>query len=379
MFLWTWDARPYPFWPDLKKIWTDGDRWQKGHWVNGKLGLSNLAAIVSDLSKKVGLKDNNIDVSDLDNLVKGFMINSQSTSRIAIDSLRSAYFFDVVESDGKVKFISRGGSDIIEVDKDDLIFNEENEVISSIRQQELELPKKIDVNYIDESTNYQVGNQHSQRQFTNSLDVRSIDLPIVMNAQEARSIAQISLYNSWIEQNVISFNLPIKYIHIEPTDLVRVAFGSASYLVRIIDTKIIASGVIQFSAVVDFQEIYNVYADNVTTVLEPDIIGSEGNTILKILDLPTLANNFSGNGVLHYAVSGEEANWNGAVLYRSSDAGENFNQILSFGSASIMGKTTSVLEQGITDYFDYENSVTVSLIGLSELERQDRISNFKWS
>lgn len=30
-FLWAWDARPYPFFPNLLSIWTDGGIWYYGH------------------------------------------------------------------------------------------------------------------------------------------------------------------------------------------------------------------------------------------------------------------------------------------------------------------------------------------------------------
>ena len=35
---WTWDARPYPFFPGLSEVWTDGPNWQLGHWLTGRLG-----------------------------------------------------------------------------------------------------------------------------------------------------------------------------------------------------------------------------------------------------------------------------------------------------------------------------------------------------
>jgi hypothetical protein len=32
-------------------VWSDGGNWKTGHWVQGKLGLSNLGQIVADLLK----------------------------------------------------------------------------------------------------------------------------------------------------------------------------------------------------------------------------------------------------------------------------------------------------------------------------------------
>ncbi|MBL3559438.1 glycoside hydrolase TIM-barrel-like domain-containing protein [Rhodovulum sulfidophilum] len=36
---WTWDARPYPFFPALTDVWTDGANWRLGHWLTGRLSL----------------------------------------------------------------------------------------------------------------------------------------------------------------------------------------------------------------------------------------------------------------------------------------------------------------------------------------------------
>jgi hypothetical protein len=36
-FLWTWDARPYPIWPQRSDAWADTANYEKGHWVQGKI------------------------------------------------------------------------------------------------------------------------------------------------------------------------------------------------------------------------------------------------------------------------------------------------------------------------------------------------------
>ena len=38
IYIWTWDARPFPEFPRLFDIWTDGVDWRLGHWINGKFG-----------------------------------------------------------------------------------------------------------------------------------------------------------------------------------------------------------------------------------------------------------------------------------------------------------------------------------------------------
>ena len=49
IFVWTWDARPFPAFPGLEAIWADGRNWDTGHWINGRLEgvpLDHLIAVL---------------------------------------------------------------------------------------------------------------------------------------------------------------------------------------------------------------------------------------------------------------------------------------------------------------------------------------------
>src|SRR5690606_37409623 len=38
VYLWTWDARPYPAFPQQVGVWRDGANHATGHWLTGRLG-----------------------------------------------------------------------------------------------------------------------------------------------------------------------------------------------------------------------------------------------------------------------------------------------------------------------------------------------------
>lgn len=368
LFLWTWDARPYPFWPDLTNIWADGGLWRKGHWVNGKLGLSSLGAIVRNLCQRTGLSESEIDVSRINNLVRGFVLNNQTTSRIAIDSLRAAYFFDAVESDGVVKFVARGGATLATIAEDKLVADFDNgETLSSMRIQELELPQKVDVNYINENAYYQLGNQHSMRQVTNSVGVETLNLPIVMSDQDAKTIAEISLYNSWLTRTLYNFALPIEFAKLEPTDVVNLTIGDETYNIRITDTQLGDPNMMKVSGVAEDVSAYDFYSEAGNITVAPELVNDAGNTVLSLLDLPAFPSDSGDSGTLRYAVTGQEKAWNGAVLYRSDDNGSNYEMVAGFASSAVIGVASNALANGVTDYFDEANTLTVSIIGSGEL------------
>jgi hypothetical protein len=108
-FIWTWDARPYPEWPKLNSIWADSASWYKGHWIQGKLGITTLAKVLIDLCAKAKISIHHIDFEALDEYldinINGIMINNQQTIRSILQMLQSAYDFYILEhNDKKAKY-----------------------------------------------------------------------------------------------------------------------------------------------------------------------------------------------------------------------------------------------------------------------------------
>ena len=108
--IWTWDARPYPAWPGRADLWSDGDLYPLGHWLNGKVGLADLAALVAERCRRVGFTA--YDVSALVGVVTGYLRDRPMSPRAEIEALASAYSFDAVETDGVIRFVPRGRSSV---------------------------------------------------------------------------------------------------------------------------------------------------------------------------------------------------------------------------------------------------------------------------
>jgi hypothetical protein len=377
LFLWTWDARPYPFWPDLTSVWADGDLWKTGHWVNGKIGISSLAAIVSDLSLRAGLDSAQIDVTNLNNFVDGLVIKRQISSRSVIESLRSAYFFDVVESSGKVKYITRGGAVHSVIAEDDLVPSgnkNEHNLLNIVRMQELELPQKVYVNYINKEADYQNGSQIAQRSITSSVGAETLELPIVMTNQFAKIIADISLYNSWLGRTSYAFNLPIKYAKFEPTDIVDLTVNEIAHKIRITNTHFGNPGLMKVEGVAEDISTYDFYNEPGHIPSNQQVIDDVGQTLLHILDLPAFPSDAANQGFLRYAASGLESAWKGSVVFRSDDAGANYSEIIGISSAAVVGLTTTALPAGSVDIFDEESELIVAIAGGGELAGTSEIA-----
>ncbi len=105
---WTWDARPYPFFPELTDVWTDGPNWRLGHWLTGRLGSVSLAALVRHLCLRARLPEDRIDVTGLWGSVEGYAIGALESPRASITTLARHFGFDAVETEGVIRFVMRG-------------------------------------------------------------------------------------------------------------------------------------------------------------------------------------------------------------------------------------------------------------------------------
>lgn len=369
MFLWTWDARPYPFFPDLLDVWADGNNWKTGHWVTGKFGISGLGAIIAELLKQVGFSNSDYDVTALTDVVEGYVINNRSTVREHLELLRSIYFFDVVESNNKLKFIKRGNDSIVTIPENDIIPTINNDIRHTVtisRKQELELPQSIDLSYIDRLSGYQASTQTAQRQVVNAVDKVGLNAPVVMSESEARSRAEKALYTSWIARTLFETTLPPKYSYVEPGDVITLTVNNVNHIVRVVSSEFGRNGLQKIKALAEDITTYDFYIEPGQPTPNPHQGVILPETRLELMDLPKFPNDSGELGDLRIAVVGLGEGWNGAVLYRSDDGGESggntFKTIETIQSEAIIGTLLNNLASGPRNTWDFGNHIDIAII-----------------
>lgn len=368
-FVWTWDARPFSFWPDLEGVWQDSILWATGHWVQGKLGNSTLGAIVGELLQAAGLTASDYDVSRLTDTVEGFILDRPITVRSALEYLTSAFFFDIVESDGILKCVPRGSESVKAVPEDDLIPAAKKgiqDIIEINYAQELELPQRVNVTYIDRLFNYDPVTQTSQRQTVRAVDQVTVNLPIVMGATRAKQISDITLYGTWKERTSFQITLPPKYVRIEPTDVITVTVNNVAHEMRVLKTDMEANGVMKLGAVAEDISSYDFYTPpgETSSNIEPPVLVPE--TIAQFIDAPPLPSDTVPNqGLLRIGVAADGPNWNGSAVYRSDDGGEaggnTFSLLAGLDGAATFGAIITNLPTGPFETWDNINEVEVIL------------------
>lgn len=372
MFIWTWDARPFPYWPDLMQVWADGPQWKYGHWVQGKLGLSALAAIVADLCRRAGLVDGDFDVTRLRDRVDGYIVNHAGSAREHIEALMRGYFFDAVESDGLLKFVPRGDASGESIDEASLVPIEDGDGVKTSlkirRQQEVELPQQVNVLFIDRALHYSQGNQFSQRQAVTTQNTMTLSLPIVLAEQAAKTIADKWLYSSWMGRTEYEWFLPLRYARLEPTDVVTLHAQGASHRIRIEQVLQASPGVLRIQGVADDVAAYDAYTPPATGLTTPRATPTLGETEALLLDLPAFPGDAAQTSHLRMGVTGLHAGWRGAVLYRSDDNGGSYERLAGFEDQAIVGTALTALANGSTAVADEAHQVDVLLMGNETLE-----------
>lgn len=323
---------------------------------------ANLADIVTDLSVRAGLTEGQIDVTDLEeDTVDGYLLASQMDVRAAVLPLMSCWFFDPVESQGKVKFVKRGGDIAWEIEDDDLGAYESGgqsvDPLETVRQMPDELPANLNVRYILEATNYDGASRLAKRLVGNSGNEATIDFPIVMTETKAQEVAEVNLHLPWIERLKYRFSLPRKYAELEPTDPVAVK----GYRMRLVTVKQ-TGGRYQCEAVHDDARSYfpNVIVTE-TVPPPPQVVETISATTLELLDINMIrdADNDSGIWVAVRPTT-TTATWNGAALFESLDGGATYARIADIPTSTVMGTTTTALGNFLSgNIVDELNSVNV--------------------
>lgn len=315
-----------------------------------------LASIVSDLSVRSGLTAPDVDVTQLTDMVDGYMVTSQGETRAALDQLRQAYFFDAIESSGVIKFVKRGTASALTISDSDLAAIEASDTQTQIgpivqfdRAHEEELPRSVTVKYYNINADWQTGAQEAKRQATRATAVASIELPIAMSDQKARQIANVLCYEPHLERNTFTFATALKYAYLEPTDVVTVH----GYTVRIVRKTHRANGVIEFEAVETNTGLYQAAPKSAPADgFAPVVAAATQATSMVLLDIP-MTDDLESPTSFQVAMAGAvDDTWRGGSLYQSKDSGSTYTEVTSVGVANVIGTCSTTLPN-----FAYDNSL----------------------
>jgi GTA TIM-barrel-like domain/Putative phage tail protein len=153
-YLWAWDARPFPAFPDHADIWADSDNWQTGHWLNGRLeGMPAddlLRAILAEFGVTVG-------AFALSGFADGYVIDRPMSARACIEPLADLFGFDALTRGAELLFRRRGQAAAAVLSDLNLALGRDGQGATRARRQASELPAALTLGFVDAEQDYRQG------------------------------------------------------------------------------------------------------------------------------------------------------------------------------------------------------------------------------
>jgi hypothetical protein len=353
----------------------------EGNLNNYSIRLSSdgdfLSNVVTNICNSAGIDSIYLDTSDLEaDVVRGFLIGTQSQARGALEQLSAAFFFDARETDGVLEFVKRGNAPTVTLEDDDLGCYEGGNVIDileSERTQEEELPKALTLSYANAEADYQVGAQYSLRQSVLEGTESTIQLPIALTDDEAKIIVDTMMFTAWHNRHRFTLNTWQSFTKLDPSDVI----SASGETMRIDKRNEGVDGIINLVCVRELPEIYaGQTGEGVASGHSNQSIEIGGPTAFDMLDIPPLRDDDYLRYGMYWTANGYLADWPGAALLRSADGGNTWEYNSSNDIAVVSGQAGAALGdfQG-GNVFDEENVLRVSVIGTLESKTETQVLN----
>lgn len=359
MFVWTWDARPYPAFPARNDVWSDGPNWERGHWLTGRLGTMTLGRLLKILMLDAGFIEADFDVSDVEASgiqIVGMGVFEVTSPRQVIENLSQTYSFDVHESSGIFNFIMRDNPDTIPILLDDLVLEGTN-TFTKTRMQDTDLPDRTSVKFRDEARDFENASVdgHTVTGYSRRVDI--FDTYCVLSTEFALDLADTLTQARWVQKDGISFSLPMTYMRIENGDVFDFAVGAVTRTYRV--RSITIGDQIDVEAVGYNSPVFgggNRFAAMVPANKPAPVFGLSYMTFAE-LPVP----NADSPNLWSPRVLVAQEPWPGGVLLFEDDRAGGFTFNSRHSIPAILGQTTTALALGVTDIWDTVSTVTVAL------------------
>lgn len=325
-----------------------------------------------DILTRAGLDATDYDVTAVTGNLDGYAVpGPQKTSQV-LSPLMTAFDLVARQSNGVLVIEPRETSEVTVLDPDSLAAHEEDS--DPARPAEIsevfggDLPREVNLQYIDKDADYQQGSQRERRIQTPADTVVNLNLAVAMNGATAREIASRELWQPWVQRQVIKLQLPPSSVTVEANDILEVTmFDDTTFGIFVkrvdvgINSLLVVEGVVEatggqgYSGIADAPDLpanalyvppdISFYLCDIPPIIPTDIVAGNGSAYLYIAQCTT-------NPDLEYA---------GAFYYESFTSGELEYQNGYAPIETVMGTADTVLASGPEGYWDRENTVDVVL------------------
>ncbi|TMV90120.1 host specificity protein [Thioclava sp. BHET1] len=216
--VWAWDTRPYPQFPALEAIWSDGGNYARGHWISGRATAQPLSNVVSEICARAGLSA--IDTRGLAGVVRGYRVDGAITARGALQSLSLAYGFDAVERDGLLVFKMRDASVDARLAPSDMALDDDAQSLEARRASEAEMSGRVRLSYVEADGSFETRTAEAVFPDETSTAASASEVPLALTRAEGVRITQRWLSEARVARDTVRFSLPPSFGWLGPGDVV---------------------------------------------------------------------------------------------------------------------------------------------------------------
>lgn len=230
---WAYDARPFPAFPALTSLWSDGPNWELGHWLNGRLEMAPVTELVQAI-----LRDHKHALATYGSVadaVDGYVIDRPMSARAAIEPLVDGFSLTARIGPAGLELASRTMKPSISIEGSELVQSDKRGAveIEISRREEVELARSFRLGYFDPDRDFRRAVAEARREMSAAQREVSDEGAIVIAAPLAQAMAERQLGEIWGARERFRFTLPPSFRSLEAGDLVELETPSALRLVRL--------------------------------------------------------------------------------------------------------------------------------------------------
>ncbi|WP_160005484.1 glycoside hydrolase/phage tail family protein [Rhizobium sp. 18055] len=352
LFVWSWDARPYPAFPLATDLWSDGNNWRTGHWLNGRLGGGTLADVIAAILRDHGFAD--FDVEEVSGDLTGYVQGDLNSARSLIEPLLQAFQIDALEDAGLLRFRSRARASLPALEVDILVDREDEPLWQETRGHDSDFAAEAVLTFYNPALDYEQASVRSHRVAQTTSRVIRQDLAAVVAEEAALAAAEALLRDNRIARRSIRFSLPPGELAVQPGDVVSIAEGPAG---RFLISRIEDGDARRIEA--------REFAPSAGGSLRAATDGRDGGgtasnlfaPVVHLLDLPR----FDGSEAASFARAAVFAKPWRTVGLSSSATTEGYRGRVLLDRPATIGTLAAALGSGVTGRFDWSQPLVVNL------------------
>jgi hypothetical protein len=346
IYLWTWDARPFPAFPNEVDDWADGNNYYAGHWLTGRLGAlasdELVAAVAADFGITVGAAD------AAPPLLFGLELDSLGSARDALQSALDSTGLSVHDTAAGLAFARPKPRLALTIDAETIVAAD-GPLASRKRPDSGEIVGRVALSYIDRQRDYLNGSVTAVSLAGGSTS--GSDTSLVLDLAGARGAAERLLASDASSRETLDLTLPPSLAALEPNDVVAIAGeGNGPFVVTALTDGAARQAALQ------------ALPPDVTAAILTDrplpTGATAGPRAIPVVDAAHLPNDPASPGPSRLLFAASSSPWPGSVEVNDADAGTT---LATLGGRGSLGVVAAPLAPGPVAVWDDATALTLVL------------------